>query len=109
MTETYEPPTTHVIPAKAGIYLAASKLSKRQHFSGRRQKSTQYDQSPTNHNENSCLRVHARTREATAFLSLSLGIDCAQVTADSTYRLAPPSPKHRANTSNGNQRSNGLR
>ena len=107
MTETYEPPTTHVIPAKAGIYPRCVQTLEE---TALLRPSTEIDtirQSRTNHNENSCLR--ARAREAAAFLFFSLGMDCAQVAPDSTYRLASPPPKHRANTSNGTSASNGLR
>ena len=101
MTETYEPPTTHVIPAKAGIYLAASKFPKRRPLSRRRQNSTQYDRvQRTTTKTRACACTRARAREAEATEFLSLGMDCAQVTEDSTYHLASPPPKHHANTSN---------
>ena len=107
MTETYQPPTTHVIPAKAGIYLAASKLSKRQHSSGRRQKSTQYDRvRRTATKTRACACTHARgngvpspfsrhrLRPGRPGLDVSLGVAAPQAWCQYIKR---------------NQRSNGLR
>ncbi len=98
MTETYEPPTTHVIPAKAGIYPRCVQTLEE---TALLRPSTEIDtirQSPTNHNENSCLRVHARTRargrgngvpfsrHGFSGLDVSLGV---------------AAPRYRANTPNG--------
>ena len=68
MTETYEPPTTHVIPAKAGIYPAVSKLSKRRPLSRRLQNSTQYDRVRRTTTKTRA-RTRARQRRSVFFLS----------------------------------------
>ena len=67
-------------------------------------------QSPTNHNENSCPRVtRVRTTTPTHVIPaptnvipakagiLSLGMDCAQVAGDSTYRLEVAGPEPSSN------------
>ena len=62
MTETYEPPTTHVTPREGGNLPRCVQTPEE---TALLLPSTEIDtirQSPTNRNENSCPRVHARTR-----------------------------------------------
>ena len=76
-------------------------------------------QNPTKSDGNSCAPARARQplpsfsrrRESScppAFRFLSLGMDCSQVAADSTYRLELPSQNPHANESNGTASSQWL-
>ena len=86
--------------------------------------STEFDkirQNTTKYYRNSCAPAHARARHPLpsfprrresscppAFRFLSLGMDCSQVAADSTYRLELRSQNRHANESNGTASSQWL-
>ena len=99
MRETYQPPTTHVIPAKTGIPPAVSKPSKRRTSPRLLQNSTKPDK---------ILRklvcAHTRAR-GNSVPFLPLGMDWIRRIA-----LELPSHSHHANKSNGtNTRSHSAR